>query len=108
MDFVTYRAQRNALHPLVTETPKADYVEHLLDGLYVFHNPYAKMPLARSFFHHDRVAQYIPDSSGALEVIGPDDFLLLRHLVSRDESGAKAVLEALRERERRDSTGALP
>jgi hypothetical protein len=94
MIFVTYRPQSNTLLPLVQKTLKRDYVEHLLDGLYVFHNPYADVPLDPHVFGHARVAQYVVDPRGGLEEIAPDDFLLLRHLFSVNE-GADAMLEAL-------------
>lgn len=84
--FITYHPQSNSLHPIIKKTIKRNYVEHLLDGLYVFHNPYAENPLDPSVFGHDRVAQYFAGPTG-LEETCPDDFLLLRHLytITEDE-----------------------
>jgi len=92
--FVTYHPQSNTLIPLVRKTLKRDYEEHLLDGLYIFHNPHAAIPLDSGVFGHDRVAQYVVDLDGGLKEICPDDFLLLRHLFSVNE-GADAMLAAL-------------
>jgi hypothetical protein len=67
--------------PEVRVTEKENYVEHLADGLYVFHNPYAKFPLRRDVFNHDRVAQIFIEDDELISV-APDDFLLLRMISS--------------------------
>ena len=44
---------------------KADYEEHLLDGLRVYHNPFAKHPIPIELFTEERVFQvYFDHSSG--------------------------------------------
>ena len=73
------------LMPEVREATKANYVEHLLDGLYVFHNPFAEHPLPADAFDHDRLARFLVRPDGAVEAEGPDDFLLMRLLVSREQ-----------------------
>ncbi len=56
-----YRAEYGALEPSVVVAEKKDYRETLLDGLCVFHNPYALRPLdTRTFFGRD-VSQYFFD-----------------------------------------------
>lgn len=56
-----YRAEFGALEPRVVVAEKQNYEETLLDGLCVFHNPYALRPLDnRTFFGRD-VSQYFFD-----------------------------------------------
>lgn len=43
--------------PIHENFSKNDYHESLLDGLYVFHNPYAIHPLPFRYFNHDDVTQ---------------------------------------------------
>lgn len=70
------------LIPEIKRMKKCDYEEHLVDGLHIFHNPFAEHPLGVETFNHERVAQYFIDRENGLEIIAPDDFLLLRHLQS--------------------------
>lgn len=93
--FVTYHPQEGSLFPLVKKAVKREYEEHLLDGLYIFHNPYASNPLNPNLFDHERVAQYTPHPDGGMIENCPDDFLLLRNLFSVNE-GAEEMLAALR------------
>jgi len=58
-----YRAEYEALQPREIVAEKKDYRETLLDGLCVFHNPFALRPLDnRTFFGRD-VSQYFYDPS---------------------------------------------
>ena len=58
-----YRAEYGALRPREIVAEKKDYRETLLDGLCVFHNPFAVRPLDnRTFFGRD-VSQYFYDPS---------------------------------------------
>ncbi|MDH4229621.1 MAG: hypothetical protein OEW11_07755 [Nitrospirota bacterium] len=43
--------------PHVVEEPKSRYVESLLDGLRIYHNPYAARPLDPALFRHPHVFQ---------------------------------------------------
>ena len=43
--FTTFHPNPASIEPRVRRTPKSDYTEHLLDGLYVMHNPNARHPL---------------------------------------------------------------
>jgi hypothetical protein len=86
--FTTLHPSSTGLIPQIRKTPKSEYVEHLLDGLYVLHNPFAAHPLTPDVFAHERLAQFLARDDGAVEGVGPDDFLLMRSLVtlsSRDE-----------------------
>lgn len=56
-----------------------DYSESIQDGLYVFHNPYAKNPLPLGAFRHQGVIQhYFSDSYGHMVIEGMDGFLYMR------------------------------
>ena len=72
------------LIPQVRTATKANYREHLLDGLYVFHNPYAERPLPTDVFDHERLGRFIVRPDGDLEERCPDDFLLMRMLTSQE------------------------
>lgn len=78
--YTSYHPNEHGLTPEMRVAKKPDYYEELADGLHIFHNPYAENPLSISTFNHKRVAQYLPDKQGNMEVVAPDDFLLLRHL----------------------------
>ncbi|OGT54753.1 MAG: glycosaminoglycan attachment site [Gammaproteobacteria bacterium RIFCSPHIGHO2_12_FULL_63_22] len=86
--FTTLHPSSSELIPQIRKTPKSVYVEHLLDGLYVLHNPFAAHPLTPEVFAHERLAQFLVRGDGTVEEVGPDDFLLMRSLItlsSRDE-----------------------
>jgi hypothetical protein len=73
--------------PEIRVTQKKDYIEHVLDGLYVFHNPFAVRPLDSSTFAHDRIAQFVMKDDG-MHISAPDDFLLMRMIhsvIARDD-----------------------
>jgi hypothetical protein len=80
--YVSFHPNENDIKPIVKQSLKRDYAEDLLDGLYILHNPSADHPLDRSTFSHTRIAQVFPDKNGELEVVMPDDFLLMRFLLS--------------------------
>ncbi|MFJ5467150.1 glycosaminoglycan attachment site [Pectobacterium sp. CHL-2024] len=80
--FTTYTPNGESLFPKIQQTMKSDYVEHLLDGLYVLHNPFASKPLSKEILRHPRIAQVFVESDGNVNFDAPDDFLLLRHLHS--------------------------
>ncbi|WP_197075728.1 glycosaminoglycan attachment site [Salinivibrio sp. KP-1] len=71
------------IFPEMRNSMKSDYVEDIADGLHILHNPFAEHPLDVNTFNHERVAQYFVDpEKGMMDVIAPDDFLLLRQLMS--------------------------
>lgn len=80
--YTTLHPVEGQLTPNISRRWKRDYVEHLMDGLYVFHNPFALHPLPKSLFAHPRIAQMIPAPDGELLTDAPDDFLLVRMLES--------------------------
>lgn len=76
--FMTAHPQAGTIDPLMRFTPKSEYSEHLLDGLYVFHNPFAENPINVNVFDHPRVAQFYLNRDGEFVEACPDDFLLMR------------------------------
>lgn len=84
IEFTTLHAsEATGLLPEVRKANKVDYVEHLLDGLYVLHNPFAENPLPHDVFNHNRVLRFEVRDDGGLAPVGPDDFLLMRMLLTR-------------------------
>jgi hypothetical protein len=80
--YQTLHPNPNGLMPIMHATQKRDYHEHLLDGLHIFHNPFAKNPLSPHVLKHDRLAQYFVDQYGVMDIDAPDDFLLMRMISS--------------------------
>lgn len=80
--FQTFTPNPNSIYPIVKTAQKKDYREHLLDGLYVLHNAFASHPLPPEVLGHARIAQCYMQSDGYLDFEAPDDFLLLRYLMS--------------------------
>ncbi|HBA65190.1 MAG TPA: glycosaminoglycan attachment site, partial [Methylococcaceae bacterium] len=70
------------LRPNPKHTPKAEYSEHLLDGLCLLHNPFAVSPLDQETLAHERLAQAFVRYDGELDFVAPEDFLLMRSLMS--------------------------
>ncbi|MCY4380740.1 MAG: glycosaminoglycan attachment site [Proteobacteria bacterium] len=95
--YTTFHPSEDSLHPEVRVSKKSDYKESIFDGLYIFHNPYAKNPLSINAFGNERVAQLYPDENGDMEFIAPDDFLLLRFLKTVNLVDAKEVAEQVGE-----------
>ena len=62
--FETLRYNKHGPEPLHEVTPRGQYRETLLDGLHVFHNPYATHPLPWELFQRPGVTQliYMPDA----------------------------------------------
>jgi len=80
--YKTFHPNPGSLYPIVKTAVKADYREHLLDGLYVFHNPFAERRLEQRTLGHERLAQAFVKHDGELDFLAPNDFLLMRLLMS--------------------------
>ena len=78
----TLHRNPNSLAPRFRRAKKRDYTEHLLDGLYIFHNPFARIPLDPTTFCHERVAQVVFEDRLTPRLIAPLDFLQVRMLYS--------------------------
>lgn len=76
--FTTFHPNRDSIEATVRHAKKADYFEHLMDGLCILHNPFARRPLPRCMFAHPRVLQATVAPHGELVIDAPDDFLLVR------------------------------
>ena len=83
----TLHPNPGSLHPIMRVATKADYHEHLLDGLCVMHNPFAKHKLGPEVLGHERLAQGFVKPDGELDFVAPDDFLLMRFLMSVSVKG---------------------
>jgi len=80
--YTTFHPRPGSLRPEMRHALKRDYSEHLLDGLMVFHNPFARHPLRLETLAHPRIAQMTVTAAGRLDSLEPDDFLLMRLLQS--------------------------
>lgn len=78
--YTSFTPNEDSLLPKVHRATKRDYVEHLADGLYILHNPFAKNPLPKETLRHPRVAQGHVEPDGYVNFEAPEDFLLLRFL----------------------------
>lgn len=86
----TLHPNPGSLHPIMRVATKADYHEHLLDGLCVMHNPFARHKLGPEVLGHERLAQGFVKPDGELDFVAPDDFLLMRFLLSVTAKGHAA------------------
>jgi hypothetical protein len=80
--YTTFHPSDAGILPLIKKTQKRDYVEHLLDGTYVLHNPFARRPIPPGVLSHSRLAEVRVASDGKLLTDCPNDFLLVRTLMS--------------------------
>ena len=83
--YTTYHPSNAGLLPEVRSTLKNAYVEDLLDGAYVLHNPFATNPIPEGVLSHPRITETRGTTNGELLISGPDDFLLIRTLMSFQE-----------------------
>lgn len=61
---------------------KLRYEEHLLDGLIVYHNPYAKRPINPEIFNHHKVDQVAGVFNGEKMGLWAKDFLCFRSVLN--------------------------
>jgi hypothetical protein len=78
LHFTSFHPNAESIKPNVFETPGATYPEQLCDGLYIFTNPYAKVPLPAGAFDHPRIAKSIALPDNDFDFDCPEDFLLAR------------------------------
>lgn len=62
----------------------SDIKEKLTDGLFIFHNPFARTPLPKSVFEYEHICQFFDDENGTLKSESPH-----AHLVGRSVVGTK-------------------
>lgn len=85
--YQTFHPSDDGLLPKILTRKKSEYNEHLLDGLYVLHNPFAKYPLPKGCLSHPRLCEVHVAHDGELDMQAPEDFLLvriLRSVIARD------------------------
>lgn len=83
--YTTYHPSDAGLQPEIRHTPKEFYSEHLMDGTWVFHNPFARHPVEPGVLSHPRIAEVRAAADGQLLIEAPNDFLLVRSLISVHE-----------------------
>jgi hypothetical protein len=80
--YTTFHPKEGSIYPEIRKTLKGSYQEHLLDGMWVLHNPFAKRPIPPGVFTHPRLAEVRVAPDGELLINSPDDFLLVRTLIT--------------------------
>lgn len=80
LEFVTTHHPGGGGEQLTLNISKNEnYSEFLLDGLYIFHNPYAKYPLPLELFKNKYTTQYYKED-GEFKVDMPKNFLITRQI----------------------------
>lgn len=88
----TFHPSSDDLYPEVRTALKKEYKEHLLDGLLVLPNPFARFPIPNGVLSHPRVAEIRVAPDGELLFDAPEDFLLVRTLWSvQEREGSKGA-----------------
>ncbi|MBT2767167.1 hypothetical protein J7J08_05920 [Stenotrophomonas sp. ISL-67] len=80
--YTTLHASTRSSMPEVRRARKRNYSEHLLDGLHVLHNPFAKHPLPADVFKHPSVSQDRIERDGSLHRTREEGFLMTRQIFS--------------------------
>ncbi len=80
--FTSFHPSADSIKPIVFETQGAKYPEQLADGLYIFRNPHAKIPLPSDLLNHSRVAKSISLPDNDFDFDCADDFLLARFVTT--------------------------
>lgn len=80
--YTTLHPNPGSLLPVVRCVMKQDYSEHLMDGLFVLHNPFAENPIPLGSLSHPRLCEITVAADGELVMDAPEDFLLMRMLNS--------------------------
>jgi hypothetical protein len=78
---ITFRAirKKDGEQPIYVEAPKSEYKESLTDGLCLFTNPYASVPVNAELFRDDGIRRYVANPRGHFDVSRhPDGDLMFR------------------------------
>jgi hypothetical protein len=78
---ITFRAMRKkeGEKPIYIDAPKTDYQESLTDGLVLYTNPYASVPLNAELFDDVGIRRYVANKKGSFDVsFHPEGDLYLR------------------------------
>ncbi|MDV7475319.1 hypothetical protein R5C08_09405 [Acinetobacter baumannii] len=77
-------SERTLIPDIHEKIPKAEYSESIFDGLYIFHNPYAKYPIPDFLFRSPQIAHFELDEHGRIVESVSEKFLLSRSLINFD------------------------
>jgi len=98
--FESIRYNDNGLNTRHTILPKKEYHETLLDGLHVFHNPYADHPISFNIFDKTDITQNNFDViNGELLISTYDNFLFQRsaqQIITHTQQQRNKIYEAAR------------
>ncbi|HEY6898958.1 MAG TPA: hypothetical protein VI279_16985 [Rhodocyclaceae bacterium] len=79
--FEFLRFNEHGLRPTHGALPKAQYVESLLDGLHIFHNPTARYPLDSDLFDHPDITHHWYSLSAGMPLTRAKDGALFQRMV---------------------------
>lgn len=81
--FESIRYNDKGLKPKHTVLPKSEYHETLLDGLHIFHNPFATHPISYQFFERDYITQHDFDLERGIPLVKTHDGFLFQRSVNK-------------------------
>jgi hypothetical protein len=87
IDFTALRLNPRSDQPHVIRQPKRLYQESLVDGLRIYHNPFAAHPLDPAIFRHPSVFQIYHDDRDNIHVEQREGLLLFRSVSTRLPAG---------------------
>jgi hypothetical protein len=76
--FESIRYNNFGLKPIHTILPKKEYRENLLDGLHIFHNPFADHPISYQFFDRDEITHHDFDFEKGIPLVKTHDGALFQ------------------------------
>jgi hypothetical protein len=89
IEFTALRLNPKSDQPHVIQQPKRLYQESLVDGLRIYHNPFATHPLNPAIFRHPSVFQIYHDDRDEIRVEQREGLLLYRSVWTRLPAGSK-------------------
>jgi hypothetical protein len=95
-EFTALRLNPHSDEPHVIRQPKSQYQESLIDGLRVYHNPFATYPLDPAVFRHRSVFQVYHDPQDKIHVEQREGLLLFRSVITQLSDSAMPGTESSR------------
>jgi hypothetical protein len=86
-EFTALRLNPRSDEPHVIKQPKSQYQESLVDGLRIYHNPFATHPLDPAIFRHPSVFQVYHDAQDEIHVEQKEGLLLFRSVFTQLRHG---------------------
>jgi hypothetical protein len=93
-EFTALRLNPHSDQPHVIQQPKSHYQESLVDGLRIYHNPFATHPLDPAIFRHPSVFQLYHDDEDEIHVEQREGLLLFRSVFTRLPHGTMSDVVA--------------